>query len=130
MLASIDPKGMSDALTLFLTIITIVGIGWKANEELAKIRRELKDNTQKTIEAKDTTDDIGTTLKKELQHQFVKLQSFNAARYRDVVLNQAELKMQLEQMHERLLKVEARLSECPRIDKSKESSSDRSNECD
>ena len=100
---------VAEYFSWMLSIFAIIGIGWKANEELQKIRRELTQNTSVTKEAKNVAEVSSVDLKNNLDQQFVRLQKFNAGRYRELALTQNEQIIQIAFLHEKIKHLEEKI---------------------
>lgn len=114
---------MNDYLSAFISACTILGIGWKGNEQLSKIRKELAQNTVTTVEAKNSTIDTTEDLKHTLDQQFIKLQKFNGSKYRELSLAQNEQQIQIALLLEKVKNLENQLDAITSSNKSEESSS-------
>lgn len=101
-----------------ISIFTLIGIGYKSNEELGKIRKELVTNTETTKEAKESTLDSSQQLKAKLEEEFVRLQKFNGTRYRELYVAQTEQHVQIALLLEKVKKLEEQIEQLTRNNQS------------
>lgn len=92
-----------------ISIVTLLGIGWKGNEQLNKIKADLATNTQATKETKLSTEDSSQEIKNKIESEFIRLQKFNGVRYREIAVSQTEQHVQIAQLIERVKKLEERI---------------------
>lgn len=114
-------NNLNEYLTFGISIFTLLGIGWKGHDELGRIRKELKTNTDATVETKNSAVDISEQLKAKMDRQFVKLQTFNSTRYREVNIAINENYQKLIQLEQKVKTLEDKINAITPDNKSKES---------